>query len=206
MPLFPRLTPTLVLPVMPKKKLKVRRKEEPAQVPDSPSSWLLLQRDREEVRRERELEKKIDHGGGGDHAMEIGDWKKTPPRHSPGSGRSGFPGPSIYEATPDSSSFLSSWRWEGPVPLKLLSTSSGWREGPPGGISPSQNKSPVWTLCCLEKAPGPRANKNRISWDFISPSHELIPTRARRLCQLENFRITNQSLILKGAMFYTQTH
>jgi hypothetical protein len=34
------LGPTLALPVMPNRKLKVRRREEPAQVPESPSSWL----------------------------------------------------------------------------------------------------------------------------------------------------------------------
>lgn len=49
--LFPGLPPTLALPVMPKRKLKVRRREEPAQVPESSSSWLPLQKDREEVRR-----------------------------------------------------------------------------------------------------------------------------------------------------------
>lgn len=51
------------LPVMPKRKLKVRRKEDPAQVPESSSSCLPLQRDGEEVR-SRELEKKIDHRDG----------------------------------------------------------------------------------------------------------------------------------------------
>lgn len=60
---------------MPKRKLKVRRKEEPAQVPESSSSCLPLQRDGEEVR-SRELEKKIDHRDGrcpchGDRTLEI---------------------------------------------------------------------------------------------------------------------------------------
>lgn len=49
--LFTGLSPTLALPVMPKKKLKVRRREEPAQVPESPSSGLLLQKESREVRR-----------------------------------------------------------------------------------------------------------------------------------------------------------
>lgn len=42
--LLPCLTPTLVFPVMLKRKLKVRRREEPAQVPELRSSWLQLQR------------------------------------------------------------------------------------------------------------------------------------------------------------------
>lgn len=46
-PLLPRLTPTLVFPVMLKRKLKVRRREEAAQVPELRSSWLQLQREKE---------------------------------------------------------------------------------------------------------------------------------------------------------------
>ena len=46
-------TPTLAFPVMPKMKLRVRRREEPAQVPEPPSSWLQLQREKEEVKRWR---------------------------------------------------------------------------------------------------------------------------------------------------------
>lgn len=45
------LTPTLAFPVMPKIKLSVRRREEPAQVPELPSSWLQLQREKEQVKR-----------------------------------------------------------------------------------------------------------------------------------------------------------
>lgn len=38
--LSPGLPPTLALPVMPKRKLKVLLREAPAQVPESSSSWL----------------------------------------------------------------------------------------------------------------------------------------------------------------------
>lgn len=44
------LTPTLAFPVMPKIKLSVRRREEPAQVPELRSSWLQLQREKEQVK------------------------------------------------------------------------------------------------------------------------------------------------------------
>lgn len=44
------LTPTLAFPVMPRRKLRVRRRGESAQVPEPPSSWLQLQREKEEVK------------------------------------------------------------------------------------------------------------------------------------------------------------
>lgn len=48
--LLPSLTPTLVFPVMLKMKLRVRRREELAQVPELRSSWLQLQREKGEVK------------------------------------------------------------------------------------------------------------------------------------------------------------
>ena len=49
--LLPQLTPTLAFPVMPKRKLKVRRREEPAQLPEPLSSWLQLRKEKEKVKK-----------------------------------------------------------------------------------------------------------------------------------------------------------
>lgn len=76
-----------------------------------------------------------------------------------------------------------------------------------GAFSPLSEQEPcVDPLLFGNKPLGLEPIKNRISWDFISPSRELIPTGARRLCQLENFRITNQSPVLKGPMFCPHRH
>lgn len=42
--------PTLAFPVMAQRKLKERRREDPALVPELPSSWLQLQREQEEMK------------------------------------------------------------------------------------------------------------------------------------------------------------
>lgn len=52
-PWLPWLTPTLVFPVILKRKLKVLRREEPAQVPEPRSSWLQLWGERGEGGDER---------------------------------------------------------------------------------------------------------------------------------------------------------
>lgn len=107
---------------MPKMKLSVRRREEPAQVPELPSSWLQLQREKEQVKRWSWSWKRTRHfqryGGrrchnqgreNGDSGGRLregrGQGKEDlkrrgshplPPGFS-GYGHYSFPGPSIYE-------------------------------------------------------------------------------------------------------------
>lgn len=88
-PPLPRLTPTLVFPVMLKRKLKVRRREEAAQVPELRSSWLQLRREKEEV-------KWSSHRDGGGGAMTRGETAdasaKTREREREGEGALGGQG------------------------------------------------------------------------------------------------------------------
>lgn len=85
----PPLTPTLVFPVMLKRKLKVRRREEAAQVPELRSSWLQLRREKEEVK----WSSHRDGGGGAMTRGETGDASaKTREREREGEGGLGGQG------------------------------------------------------------------------------------------------------------------
>lgn len=94
-----------------------------------------------------------------------------------------------------------------PSPSQTVLHQDWLERGPSRGHFPLSEQEPcVDPLLFGNKPLGLEPVKNRISWDFISPSHELIPTGARGLCQLENFRITNQSPVLKGPMFCPHRH
>lgn len=121
-PLLPWLTPTLVFPVIFKRKLKVRRREEPVQVLEPRSSWLQLWGEKGG--------KAVTRGsrrGGGEGAGSRGERRQTRPEGREGCSQqaedpqrkgeedrktpshptssdfqdagTSFPGPSIYEQT-----------------------------------------------------------------------------------------------------------
>lgn len=158
--LLPQMTPTLLFPVMLKRKLKVRRREEAAQVPEVRSSWLQLQREEEEVRWSSQAE-----GGGGATARgQTGDASgKTPERgrgrerEDSGAGCSRHPPPRtsgmwtlVSQAPPiyaENSRLLpDGCRPPLPTPpgpissLMLLPTEVIWGGGPPGGGACSSPK------------------------------------------------------------------
>ena len=179
------LTPTLAFPVMPRRKLRVRRRGESAQVPEPPSSWLQLQR---EKRRGEGLEAELEKKGKmfperwwteapcPEGRKEVRERTEKAPRPTPTSRMctAAAQAPQRVRKTPGSSqisadpppSYLTQAR---PLPALLPDQSCGVR-APQWGMFPSKHKSPVYDpLCCVERASGPKANKEWISWDFISP-------------------------------------
>lgn len=133
MPLFPRLTPTLSLPVMPKRKLKVRRREEPAQVPESSSSCLPLQRDREEIRK--------------------GSWKRKQTE-----GMAGVHGDRRVEIIPTSGALLDqdAQVFQAPLLMRKLQTPPRSRQ-PPASSPAEDGKAGFLSNCSPSRVVGKRA-------------------------------------------------
>lgn len=166
---------------MPQRKLKVRRREEPTQVSEPRSSWLQLQKEKAEVKRYSQRD-----GGWRCHdtEKESGDMrgktqkrvrkikeglreKDTPHPHLlglPGCEGLVFQAPLFMRKTPGSSQINADTPLHHPGPifsLMLLPAEAIWGGSSLGRHFPLLKQEPcVDPLRCLERASGPKANKD----------------------------------------------